>query len=378
MQDKTQKIIDSLKESGLEEIFDLVESKFSKGSIYLEGSIYLVGGSIRNALMGLKINDLDFSTPLNPKEILELLEGENLRTTGIDFGTVSWSILGHEVEITTFRCDETYENHRRPKGLKFGKSKQEDLARRDFTINALMYSSQEGIYDPFDGVSDIEAGVIKAVGDPEKRFKEDALRILRLFRFHLNYGFKIDQQTLGAAKRHFNLIYSLSKERVVSEVKKTFKSEVHLNKLINLLKVLLGVDINPVHGLVKKKLNLFDQVYYFKKIKLDLKSYLFEKSYKRIYDLYVNLENSKSLLEYQKFILNFIKKNKLNSEESINLWLNAKYFGTEHSKKIKEFKPGPLRKERVAELRALHSDKALGEKLFEEELKEYFLVDGIE
>ena len=372
MRDETKKIIKTLKDSGLKEIFKKVESVFP------EKSVYLVGGAIRNALMGLKVNDLDFSTSLKPKEVLDLLKGENLRTTGIEFGTVTWSLSGHEVEITTFRCDETYENHRHPEQLKFGESKLEDLERRDFTINAMMFSHAEGLYDPFQGAEDIESQIIKAVGDPEKRFNEDALRILRLFRFHLNYGFQIDEKTFKASKKHLSLIKSLSKERVILEVKKIFKVEVHLDKLLNLLKDLSSKEIKALHGRGLKNLNYYDQVFYVKNLNVNLEDYFFEKAYKKIYNLYSNLENARSLKEYQKLIVKFMHKNFLTERESKKLWINAKEFGQEFSKKIKEFRPRLLKKERVEELRQIYFGKELGIKLLEEEIKEYFLVDDFD
>ena len=365
MSEDTEKIFKSLKDSGLYDTFKKVEERFE------DDEVFLVGGALRNALMGRKINDLDFSTVLRPEEVLKRLSGESVRTLGIEFGTVTWNVDGVDVEITTFRCDETYENHRHPKNLRFGTSKLEDLERRDFTMNAIIFSSSLGLYDPFNGAKDIKAKVIKAVGVPDKRFKEDALRILRMYRFYLNYSFKIDEETLVASDNNLNLIEKISKERVVLEVKKVFSKDVDLSLLLKTLNNLFGVSVEPIHGLSVKSLNLFEQVYYLKKVGKELDKYIYEKAYKRIYDLYTHLENSKSVKEYKILILKFYNKNKLSFDEADQLWFNAREFGKSLSKGI-FFKPLDINEQIVSGLKKQYSGKELGDKLLEEELKTYF------
>ena len=369
MNNETQKILDSIKESGLKKIFERVEAKFP------EKSIYLVGGALRNALMGIEINDLDFATSLEPHEVLEALKGERLRTIGIEFGTITWSLLDTEVEITTFRCDETYSNHRHPESLKFGSSKLEDLERRDFTVNAMMYSSGEGLYDPFGGLEDLKNKTLKAVGDPQKRFTEDALRILRLFRFHLNYNFTIETVTLSEALEKIELVDGISKERVVSEFKKTFKLKVHMNLLEELLLLLSKKPLKSIHSQSFVQLNKYDQLYYLKKIDYELKEYILEKSHKKIYDLYTRLDHADSLIDYQRLVVSYISKNRLSPGESEELWHNAKHFGLEFSEKIKSFKFRPIKNKNLEKLRGAHSGKALGKKILEEQIESSFLVN---
>jgi len=366
MKQESSMVKDSLKSSGLLEVFNEVESLFP------EKSIYLVGGALRDAFLDKKINDLDFSTPLRPEEVLKLLEGQKIRTQGIEFGTVTLNIDGFEVEITTYRCDETYENHRKPESLVFGGSKIEDLERRDFTINAMMFSSLEGLYDPLGGLKDLKAKKLKAVGDPDKRFSEDALRIPRLFRFNLNYGFEIDEETLSAAIKLSPLIKMLSRERVVSEFKKTFSKPVYCAKLNDLFELFFSIKDLNLSGY--RKIDIFEQVLILKKVPIDIKQYLYEKKYKNLHTLFFKLDESSSLKSYKSLLLSYVKKNSLNEVEVESLWSVLKSIDDCHSKLIKSFKIKAVDKETIDKIKALHSGKALGEALFEEELKKCFVL----
>ena len=179
---------------------------------------YLVGGCVRDMLMGIPPHDYDITTSAPPEIILTIFE--KTIPTGIKHGTVTVINGGIAAEVTTYRADGEYADHRRPESVTFVKSLKEDLARRDFTVNAIAYNEKEGIKDFFGGIEDINKKILRAVGDPEKRFCEDALRILRLFRFASVLGFTPEKETLKAALKCAPLLESISAERISSELRK--------------------------------------------------------------------------------------------------------------------------------------------------------------
>lgn len=179
---------------------------------------YLVGGCVRDMLMGIPPHDYDITTSAPPEIILTIFE--KTIPTGIKHGTVTVINGGIAAEVTTYRADGEYADHRRPESVTFVKSLKEDLARRDFTVNAIAYNEKEGIKDFFGGIEDINKKILRAVGDPEKRFREDALRILRLFRFASVLGFTPEKETLKAALKCAPLLESISAERISSELRK--------------------------------------------------------------------------------------------------------------------------------------------------------------
>lgn len=144
---------------------------------------YIVGGAVRDILMHKKPHDFDIATSSTPEETLKIFSEFKTYETGIKYGTITVIIESMPIEITTFRTDGEYLNNRQPEKIKFSKNLKDDLLRRDFTINALCYSPKSGLIDLFGGKKDIEDRIIRTVGDPDKRFNEDALRILRALRF---------------------------------------------------------------------------------------------------------------------------------------------------------------------------------------------------
>ncbi|MCR5649619.1 MAG: CCA tRNA nucleotidyltransferase [Lachnospiraceae bacterium] len=179
---------------------------------------YAVGGCVRDLLLKREPNDWDITTNARPEEVKSLFR----RTfdTGIKHGTVT-VIQGKEhFEVTTYRIDGTYGDNRHPDEVIFTRSLKEDLKRRDFTINALAYNEEEGLIDEFNGREDLLSGMIKAVGDPKERFNEDALRILRSFRFAAQLGFTIEEKTLKAAGELAGNLKSISAERIYEEFTK--------------------------------------------------------------------------------------------------------------------------------------------------------------
>ena len=180
----------------------------------------IVGGPVRDMIRGTQPHDFDITTSALPEETKAVFEGERIIETGIKHGTVSLIKNGEQYEITTYRIDGEYEDSRHPTSVEFTKRIEEDLARRDFTVNAIAYSEKHGITDPFGGSADIEKKIIRAVGNAEKRFDEDALRIIRGIRFASTLGFTINAETKSAMLKKSPLLLSISKERIFTEWKK--------------------------------------------------------------------------------------------------------------------------------------------------------------
>lgn len=181
---------------------------------------YFVGGCVRDTLMGLEVNDTDITTSALPEETLEAFDGLRVIPTGIKHGTVTVLIEGEPIEITTFRSDGEYSDHRHPETVTFSRRLEDDLMRRDFTVNAMAYSKRTGLIDLYGGKSDIENKLIRAVGDPLARFDEDALRILRAVRFASQKCFSIEYATREAMIKRLPLLEFVSAERVFVELKK--------------------------------------------------------------------------------------------------------------------------------------------------------------
>ena len=180
---------------------------------------YAVGGCVRDMLNSDTPHDFDITTSAEPEAVISLFE--KTVPTGIKHGTVTVIINGVPNEVTTYRTDGEYRDHRRPDSVIFVKSLREDLARRDFTVNAMAYNKRDGLKDFFGGKQDIQNRILRAVGEPERRFYEDALRILRLFRFSSVLGFNIEENTLKAALEYAPTLKSVSAERIYSELLKT-------------------------------------------------------------------------------------------------------------------------------------------------------------
>ncbi len=179
---------------------------------------FVVGGAVRDAMLGRELHDYDITTSASPDEIKAVFADFHTILTGEKHGTVTVVIEGMPLEITTYRIDGDYTDGRRPDSVEFTKNITEDLARRDFTVNAMAYSPTRGLCDPFGGADDLKIGVIRAVGDPIRRFTEDSLRILRAFRFAARLNFEIEEKTLSAAKSERKRLSAVSAERIGSEV----------------------------------------------------------------------------------------------------------------------------------------------------------------
>ena len=181
---------------------------------------YVVGGCVRDSLLGLTPHDWDLCTSALPQQGIELFGAEKCIPTGLQHGTVTVKQGGGLYEITTFRTEGAYTDGRHPDEVHFVPDVREDLARRDFTINAMAYNEKEGLVDPFGGQADLQSGILRAVGVPHQRFTEDALRILRLYRFAARFGFAIDPPTAQAAQELCAHLDCVSVERIEEELAK--------------------------------------------------------------------------------------------------------------------------------------------------------------
>lgn len=183
---------------------------------------YIVGGCVRDMLCGKTPSDWDITTAAHPEAVMELFD--KTVPTGLKHGTVTVLKEGDAFEVTTFRLDGAYENHRCPENVSFTADVTADLARRDFTMNAMAYHPQTGLIDPFDGQKDIQAGIIRCVGEAAKRFDEDALRMMRAVRFAAQTGFAVDDAALAAIREQSALISAVSAERIRDELLKLLVS----------------------------------------------------------------------------------------------------------------------------------------------------------
>ena len=225
----------------------------------------LVGGSVRDMIMGIKPKDWDITTSATPDEVIKIFP--RVIETGIEHGTVTVVIDKENYEITTYRIDGKYEDYRRPEEVYFTKNLEEDLMRRDFTMNAIAYHPQVGYIDPFNGRKSIKEKTIIAVGNPDKRFNEDALRMLRAIRFSAQLDFKIEENTFKSIIKNEKLIENVSVERIRDELYKTFSSKYIDNikyfmecNILNYA-TLFGEYFNENYDLIKKDLKNFINIY---------------------------------------------------------------------------------------------------------------------
>ena len=174
---------------------------------------FIVGGALRDMMLGRDSHDYDIATSALPKETAEIFSDLHVIKTGLKHGTVTVVIDRHPIEITTYRVDGDYKDSRHPSGVSFTRNIEDDLARRDFTVNAMAYNDKRGLVDLFGGKDDLERQIIRAVGEPERRFTEDALRIMRAFRFSSKLGFEIEENTLAAAENCRHGLANISAER---------------------------------------------------------------------------------------------------------------------------------------------------------------------
>lgn len=187
-------------------------------------SASVVGGAVRDSIMGRPVHDWDITTSAKPEEVMDIFKDFEIVPTGLQHGTVTIMINGEGYEVTTYRHDGDYSDGRRPDSVSFTNNIVEDLKRRDFTVNAIAYNPWHGFIDPFNGKKDIENEVIRCVGNPYDRFKEDGLRIMRAIRFASQLGFVIEEDTSYAIHDCKHMLDNISKERIQGELVKILSS----------------------------------------------------------------------------------------------------------------------------------------------------------
>ena len=196
------------------ELFKYLNKTFKENGF----SIFEVGGSVRDELLGLEVFDFDFATDATPEEMMKFLPNAN--DTFAKYGCIKYKGEYGRAEITTFRVEEKYDDFRHPTKIRFVKSLNEDFLRRDFTINAIYKDFDGNIYDPSNGISDLKNKLIRFIGEPEKRIKEDPLRILRAKRFAAKLGFKIEPETAKAMEKLNYLLEKLNPDKIKEEERK--------------------------------------------------------------------------------------------------------------------------------------------------------------
>lgn len=206
---------------------------------------YIVGGCVRDSVMGRTPADWDITTSALPDEICAVFKKHKTVLTGAKHGTVTVIIDRLHIEITTFRIEGEYSDNRRPDSVVFTKSLKEDLSRRDFTVNALAYNPKTGIIDYFGGLSDIQNMTLRCVGDPDKRFAEDALRIMRGIRFASVLSLTMDESTHLAIHKNCNLLKNISAERIAAEFNKLLLGD-YVEKILHEYKDVIAVFIPEI------------------------------------------------------------------------------------------------------------------------------------
>ena len=213
---------------------------------------YLVGGCVRDDLMGIPPQDFDLCTAALPEQTAAVFADIPQDLTGVRHGTVKLLMEGMEVEITTFRREGSYRDNRHPDWVEFVPDIREDLARRDFTVNAIAYSPSRGYVDPFGGRADLQSGILRCVGEPERRFREDALRILRGMRFAARFGFLPEPATQDAMIGLAPLTDALARERVYQELS-GFLLKAEVSDLLRFAPILAQVipELSPTLGFLQ-------------------------------------------------------------------------------------------------------------------------------
>ena len=221
----------------------------------------IVGGPVRDFLLGKIPDDYDITTSASPEETKLVFSDLRTVDTGIKHGTVSIILDGEQYEVTTYRIDGEYKDSRHPETVTFTRNIEEDLRRRDFTMNAIAYSPRHGITDPYGGREDTAAGIIRAVGEPRLRFTEDALRILRGVRFAATLGFEVEKDTGRAMLETRHLLKNVSVERIYVELKKMISGKYSYDVLSCFSDIILDV-IPELSSLDKPKRALYDAADY--------------------------------------------------------------------------------------------------------------------
>lgn len=274
---------------------------------------YIVGGCVRDAILGFEPNDYDITTSASPNTIQEIFKDFKCIETGIEHGTVSVVIEDEIFEITTYRIEGEYKDHRRPDKVDFTDRLEEDLKRRDFTINAMAYNEKKGLIDLFGGKEDLNNKIIKTVGNPYDRFNEDGLRMIRAIRFSSKLNFTIEKETLKAIYDKSFIINNISLERITDEFTKIILSDKPENiKYLFETKLLKYLNISNEDDIGKLK-QFYNEIVILKKInknlekRLALLDYIIEKNNINCKSFCNELIYSKKIIKNHNIILTLLK-----------------------------------------------------------------------
>ena len=228
-----------------------------------EYDAYIVGGCVRDSLMDVEPHDYDVCTNCTPDRMVEIFSDFHTIETGLKHGTLTVMSEHLPVEVTTYRSDGEYTDHRRPDTVKFETELSEDLKRRDFTVNAMCYNPNDGLVDLFNGREDLENGVIRCVGNAEERFEEDALRIMRALRFSSVLDFEIEKNTAAAMRKKAHLLSAISAERIFSELRKLLCGKAVCRAMLEYsdLIALIIPEIEPCIGCTQNNIHHCYDVY---------------------------------------------------------------------------------------------------------------------
>ena len=274
---------------------------------------YIVGGCVRDAILGFEPNDYDITTSASPNTIQEIFKDFKCIETGIEHGTVSVVIEDEIFEITTYRIEGEYKDHRRPDKVDFTDRLEEDLKRRDFTINAMAYNEKKGLIDLFGGKEDLNNKIIKTVGNPYDRFNEDGLRMIRAIRFSSKLNFTIEKETLKAIYDKSFIINNISLERITDEFTKIILSDKPENiKYLFETKLLKYLNISNEDN-IDKLTQFYNEIIILNKInknlekRLALLDYIIEKNNINCKSFCNELIYSKKVIKNHNIILTLLK-----------------------------------------------------------------------
>ena len=273
-----------------------VLEKFNKAGY----EAYFVGGCVRDFLLGCEFSDIDITTNALPKEVKTIFRKSI--DTGIQHGTVTILVDGESYEVTTFRTEDDYIDHRTPEKVEFVSNLRDDLDRRDFTINAMALDSKGNLYDYHNGKKDLTNKIIKTVNNPNERFFEDALRMLRAFRFSSKLGFEIEDSTLDAIKKNAELIKFVSVERITNEFKKLLAGIGSKRSL----ELLLDSKLNTYIPFLSDIISFVDCSKYTFCQSLYILTKLNNISFEKLRDLKLSNKEIKKIKEYERINLEFL------------------------------------------------------------------------
>ena len=266
---------------------------------------YFVGGCVRDYLLGEDFSDIDITTNALPDEVKKVFRKSI--DTGIQHGTVTILVNGDSYEVTTFRTEEDYANHRSPEKVEFVSNLREDLDRRDFTINAMALDYNGKLFDYHNGEIDLNSKIIRTVNNPNERFYEDALRMLRAFRFSSKLGFDIENETLEAIKKNAQLISYVSIERIVNEFRKLLAGKGNLKSF----ELLLGSKLNAHIPFLKEIKTIQDFTDYTFCQSLYILSKVNDISFDTLKYLKLSNKEVKLIKEFEKINIEFLKNTPL-------------------------------------------------------------------